>query len=486
MYMQEIKNKNLFIQKAFINNKWSDSDSGKVLEVTNPANNSILGTVPDMGKNETEQAIVAANHAFISWKKTTAKDRYNLLMSFYHLMISNADDLAYLMVLEQGKPLAEAKGEVIYAANFIQWFAEQAKRIHGTIMEAFSNKAQLQYTKTPVGVVGIITPWNFPLAMITRKLAPALAAGCTVVIKPSELTPFSAIALMYLAKEAGIPSGVCNLVTTANAAEVGKVMSDSQYIRKISFTGSTKVGKILLEQSSQTVKRMSMELGGNAPFIVFDDADLEVAITSLIASKYRNSGQTCVCANRILVQEKIHDKFVDLLKKQVESFKVADGLTPEVTVGPLINSQTLEKVESHVHHSVNKGAEVVIGGKRHSLGYTFYEPTILVNVPSISILNEEETFGPVAPIIKFKTEEEAIEIANNTKYGLSAYFCSTNVSRIFRVLDALDSGMIGVNEGILSNEFGPFGGVKESGLGREGSVLGLEEYLENKYSIISY
>ena len=485
-HMDSMKNSKLFVEKALINGQWLTAQDGATFDVYNPASGEIIGTVPNLGKSETELAIEAANEAFRSWKTTTAKTRHQLLMQWYELILNHLDELARLMVLEQGKPLAEAKGEVIYAANFIQWFAEQAKRIHGTIMDGFSPTAQLQYTKEPVGVVGIITPWNFPLAMITRKVAPALAAGCTVVIKPSEFTPYSALALMQLSIEAGIPAGVCNVVTTDRAAEVGQAMTASKMIRKMSFTGSTRVGKILLSQAATTVKRMSMELGGNAPFIVFDDADFASAIPALMTSKFRNTGQTCVCANRILVQDRIYDQFVEQFTNATKKLVVGDGLSDGVTQGPLINEAALEKVESHVQHALELDGVLQLGGKGHEKGLTFFEPTVISEVPQESRFNSEETFGPVAPMIRFKEEEEAIQIANQTDYGLSAYFCSTNMSRIHRVLKELETGMVGVNTGMLANEFGPFGGVKESGLGREGSVLGIEEYLENKYSIIAY
>ena len=474
------------IEQAFIGGQWVNAHDGASMNIYDPADDQRLGSVPDMGQLEVEEAIEAAKVAFESWKTVTAKERYALLMKWYELILAHQSELAELMTLEQGKPLAEAKGEIVYSANFIQWFAEQAKRIHGAVMTGFSNSAQLQYTKEPVGVVGIITPWNFPAAMITRKVAPALAAGCTVVIKPSSLTPYTALALTKLAEQAGLPSGVCNLVTSSQSDLVGKAMSQSKSVRKISFTGSTRVGKQLLAQSAETVKRMSMELGGNAPFIVFDDADFKVAIPALMATKFRNTGQTCVCANRILVQAGIYHEFIEQFKQTVQALNVGSGLEKGVTQGPLINQAAVEKVESHVQHALDLGGQLQLGGKRKHKGQTFFEPTIISDVPGESLFNSEETFGPLAPIIKFSTEEEALAIANNTDFGLSAYFCTRDIGRVHRVLRGLESGMIGVNEGILSNEFGPFGGIKESGIGREGSVLGIEEYLENKYSIIHY
>ena len=481
-----LQNTNLFIEKNLINGVWVDSHQGESFEVKNPATNEILGCVPNMAKEETQQAIDAANHAFQTWKHTTATERYHLLNQWYELVIAHSQDLATLMVLEQGKPLAEALAEVQYAAKFIQWFSEQAKRIHGSLMEGFAINKQLQYTKEPIGVVGIITPWNFPLAMITRKVAPALAAGCTVVVKPSDLTPYSALALAYLMEQAGIPKGVCNVITTQQASLVGQTLCKSKLVRKMSFTGSTRVGKILLEQSATTVKRMSLELGGNAPFIVFDDADLSVTLNALIATKFRNTGQTCVCANRIFVHENIHDEFVDLLQKAVEKFIVADGFTEGVNLGPLINDAALAKVQKHIQDSLNQGAKLITGGQSHEKEGTFFQPTILTHVSADSIFSCEETFGPVAPIISFSDEEQVIQQANQTDYGLSAYFCTQDFRRIPRVLKQLEAGMIGVNEGMISNEFGPFGGIKESGLGREGSILGIDEYLEPKYSVISF
>jgi succinate-semialdehyde dehydrogenase/glutarate-semialdehyde dehydrogenase len=482
----ELQNKSLFQTQGFINGEWVDAQSKKTFIVTNPANDVPIAEVANMGAQETNQAIEAAEIAFQQWKLSPIKERYSLLMKWYQLIMDNQKDLATLMVVEQGKPYAEAAGEVIYAATFVQWFAEQGKRMNGVVKSAFSPNAELKYTKEPVGVVGIVTPWNFPLAMITRKVAPAIAAGCSVVVKPSELTPLSAFALAELAQQAGMPKGLINIIPTDDAASVGNALTASATVRKISFTGSTRVGKILMKQSADTVKRTSMELGGNAPFIVFDSADINTTIEALMASKFRNAGQTCVCANRILVQSKIYDEFVDSFIKKTQQLKVGNGLEEGVTIGPLINKQALEKVDTFVQNTLSKGAECLLGGKPHELGFTFFQPTILSNVPQDSPYNCEEIFGPVAPLIKFDTEEQVIAIANDTVHGLAAYFCSQDYRQINRVNQALRSGMIGINTGIFSNEFGPFGGVKESGIGREGSELGIEEYLDIKYSLLSF
>ena len=482
----ELKNSSLFKEKGFINGKWVSAENGKTYDVTNPADNSLVAKVPSMGKTETNEAIQAAAKSFLVWRDTPAKQRATILLDWYNLVIANKEELAKIMVLEQGKPLAEAIGETVYAANFIQWFAEQSKRILGNIMSDFAKDTTLQYTKEAVGVVGVITPWNFPLAMITRKAAPALAAGCSVVIKPSRNTPLCALALVELAHQAGVPAGVLNLITGEKSTEIGDALCESKQVRKISFTGSTTVGKLLLQKSANSVKRMSMELGGNAAFIVFDDADFSRAVDSLMASKFRNTGQTCVCANRIFVQAEIYESFIEALKEKVIALKVGNGLEEGVQQGPLINKAAVEKVENHVQSAVSQGAEVVLGGKPHSLGGSFYQPTILKNVQENSIFKEEETFGPVAPLIRFETEEEVIKMANDTEYGLANYFFTQDFRRIQRVNRELESGIICINEGIFSNEFGPFGGVKESGIGREGSVLGIEEYLETKYTLISY
>ncbi len=486
MNFDQIKNKQLVANKAFIGGRWIDANDKATFTVNNPADDSILGELPDLGKDEINQAINAANDAFKSWKNVSASERSALLHKWYQLVLDNADDLAAIMVLEQGKPLAEAKAEVLYAAKFIQWFSEQAKRIYGVVMSNYLPTSKLEYTKEPVGVVGIITPWNFPLAMITRKVAPALAAGCTCVIKPSDLTPYSALALMKLYEQAGLPPSACNLVTVKNPKDFGDLICESSVIRKISFTGSTPVGKKLLAQSASTVKKVSLELGGNAPFIVFDDADLEMSVNALLATKFRNTGQTCVCANRIFIQQNIHDEFVDKLISKLKTYKVADGFSSDVKQGPLITQPAFEKVKNHIKSAVSQGAEVVYGGEQHQKGLTFFEPTIIQGVDNESIFKYEETFGPVAPIVSFNEVEEAITYANDTKFGLSAYFCTQDFRKMHKVRAELETGMVGINEGILSNEFGPFGGIKESGIGREGSVLGIDEYLVYKYSVLNW
>lgn len=479
-------NQTLFKTQGLIDGQWLASDKQSTFSVTNPANGEIVAEVSDLGEAETKHAIMIAQETFLNWKHVPIKERYALMMKWYQLILDNQEDLARLMVIEQGKTLMEASGEVTYSANFVQWFAEQGKRMNGMIKTGFSPMKELKYSKEPVGVVGIITPWNFPLAMITRKVAPAIAAGCSVVIKPSELTPLSASALCELSLQAGLPKGLINLIPTTQSAIVGKALTESPLVRKISFTGSTKVGKILMKQCADTIKRTSMELGGNAPFIVFDSADMTIALDALMISKFRNAGQTCVCANRIFVQEGIYPEFVDKFSQRVASITVGNGLEEGITMGPLINQAAVEKVHNFVQNQVSKGAEVMIGGKPHALGFNFYEPTILANVAADSPYNCEEIFGPVAAIIPFTTEEEAIALANDTVHGLAAYFCSQDYRQIHRVNQQLQAGMIGINEGVFSNEFGPFGGVKESGVGREGSELGIEEYLDIKYTLLSF
>ena len=473
----------LLKSQAYINGQWLDADSGALLEITNPADQSLITTVPDMGADETSKAIADANNAFDNWRKKTAKERSVFLKKWFDLIIENQEDLALLMSAEQGKPLAEARGEVVYGASFIEWFAEEAKRLYGDVIPSHGADKRIVTIKQPIGVVAAITPWNFPIAMITRKVGPALAAGCPVIVKPAEDTPLSALALCVLAEEAGLPAGLLNVVTCskANAVAVGKTLTESSTVRKISFTGSTPVGKLLMKQSSDTVKKVSLELGGNAPFIVFDDADLDAAVNGVIASKFRNTGQTCVCANRILVQDSVYDEFVARLKAEVSKFVVGPSLEGGNTQGPLINDAALEKVQSHVEDAVSKGANVVLGGAKHALGGTFFEPTILSEVTPDMRVTHEETFGPLAPLYRFKTEEEALELANNTPFGLAAYFYARDIGRIWRVSEGLESGMVGVNEGIISTEVAPFGGVKESGLGREGSHLGIDDYVEVKY-----
>ena len=470
----------LFRQANCIGGKWVQADSGKTLTVRNPATGDVIGTVPAMGVAETRRAIEAAQSAFAGWRAMLAKERAAILRRLNDLMLANTDDLAAIMTAEQGKPLAEAKGEIAYAASFIEWFAEEAKRIYGDTIPANAKGRRILVMKEPIGVFAAITPWNFPAAMITRKAGPGWAAGCTGVIRPASQTPFSALALAVLAERAGMPPGVCNVIT-GPASETGGELTGNPIIRKFSFTGSTEVGRKLLAQCAQTIKKTSMELGGNAPFIVFDDADLDAAVQGTMASKYRNTGQTCVCANRILVQDAVYDAFTAKLKAAVEALKVGDGMEPGITQGPLINADAVKKVEEHIADATAKGASVITGGRRHARGGNFFEPTILANVPANAMVFREETFGPVAPLFRFKTEEEAIALANDSEFGLAAYFYARDVGRIFRVAEALEAGIIGINEGIISTEVAPFGGVKESGLGREGSKYGIEDYLEIKY-----
>lgn len=467
----------LLKDQCYIDGAWTGTAA---TAVTNPATGAEVGRVPELGAEETARAITAASEAMKSWRRLLAKERAAYLRRWYELQIEHADDLALIMVAEQGKPLAEAKGEVMYGSSFVELYAEECKRVLGEIIPTHRADGRVLVAREPIGVVGAITPWNFPMAMITRKVAPAIAVGCTVVCKPAPDTPLSALALAELAERAGIPKGVFNVVT-GDAPAIGGELTSNPIVRMITFTGSTAVGKLLMEQCAGTVKRVGLELGGNAPMIVFDDADIDKAIQGTIASKYRNTGQTCVCANRILVQEGIYDTFVEKLASEVMKMKVGEGTEDGVAQGPLINQQALAKVEAHVEDAVSMGAEVVTGGKRHERGGTFYEPTILSNVSTKMIFNREETFGPVAPIFKFKTEEEAIEQANGTPSGLAAYFYSQDMSRVWRVSEALEFGLIGCNEGVISTEVAPFGGVKESGLGREGSHHGVEEFLELKY-----
>jgi succinate-semialdehyde dehydrogenase/glutarate-semialdehyde dehydrogenase len=475
-----LKDPSLFRQQCYINGQWVDADSGKTIDVTNPATGEVLGTIPNMGAAETRRAIEAANAAWAGWRKKTAKERANILRKLFNLMMENQEDLAILMTAEQGKPMAESKGEIAYAASFIEWFAEEGKRTYGDVIPAHQPDKRIVVTKEPVGVVAAITPWNFPSAMITRKAGPALAAGCPIVLKPATQTPFSALALAELAHRAGVPAGIFNVVT-GSATQIGGEMTSNPIVRKLTFTGSTEIGKILLEQCAKTVKKTSMELGGNAPFIVFDDADLDAAVEGAIMSKYRNTGQTCVCANRILVQDSVYDAFAAKLTAAVGKLKIGDGLKGETQQGPLIDMKAVEKVEEHIADAVKKGAKVVAGGKRHALGHSFFEPTILVNVTTDMKVTREETFGPVAPLFRFKTEEEAVKLANDTEFGLAAYFYARDLGRVWRVAEQIESGIIGINTGIISTEVAPFGGVKESGIGREGSKYGIEDYLEVKY-----
>ena len=479
--MLDLKDPQLLRDQAYVDGQWINAESGERFAVTNPADNSVVARVASVGASETRRAIEAANRALPAWRAKTAKERASVLRKWYELILAAGDDLAVLMTAEQGKPLAEAKGEVIYGAAFIEWYAEEAKRAYGDIIPENAPNRRILATKEPIGVVAAITPWNFPNAMITRKCAPALAAGCTVVIKPGEDTPLSALALAVLAERAGIPAGVFNVLPTADYVAVGGELTANPIVRKLSFTGSTEVGKLLMKQCADTMKKVSFELGGNAPFIVFDDADLDAAVAGALASKYRNTGQTCVCANRLLVQDGIYDAFAAKLAEAVKKMVVGPGLKGDTQQGPLINAQAVEKVERHIADAVSKGAKVMLGGKRHALGGTFFEPTILTGVTADMRCTREETFGPVAPLMRFKTEAEAVRLANDTEFGLASYFYSRDVGRCWRVSAALEYGIVGVNEGIISTEVAPFGGVKESGIGREGSKYGIEEFLEVKY-----
>ncbi|OOY41650.1 succinate-semialdehyde dehydrogenase (NADP(+)), partial [Solemya velum gill symbiont] len=455
----------LFESAAFIDGNWIGAEDGEQFDVTNPANGEVIASLPNLGSADTEKAIDAASKALPAWRAKTAKERSAILRRWYELILENQDGLASLMTLEQGKPLAEANGEVMYGASFVEWFAEEAKRIYGDVIPSPFNDRRYVIVKQSIGVVAAITPWNFPIAMITRKCAPALAAGCSVVVKPSELTPLCALALAKLGAEAGFPAGVFNIITTTKAQEVGRVLTSSQTVRKLSFTGSTAVGKLLIRDCADTVKKVSMELGGNAPFIVFDDADLNAAVAGAMASKYRNAGQTCVCANRLFVHDTVYDAFAKKLAAVVSKLKVGDGFEEGSNQGPLINEDAVCKVERHIQDAVDKGAQVVCGGKRHQRGGTFFEPTVLTDVTPDMRVTREETFGPVAPLYRFSSEAEVIELANDTQSGLAAYFYSKDISRVWRVSEALEYGIVGVNEGVISTEVAPFGGVKESGLG---------------------
>lgn len=480
--MLELKDPGLFRQQCFLNGEWIDARSKETITVRNPADGSVLGTVPKMGADETRVAIEAADAAWPAWRSKLAKERSAILRKWFDLIVENQEDLAVLMTSEQGKPITESRTEVIYGASFIEWFAEEAKRAYGDVIPPHQADKRIVVTKQPIGVCAAITPWNFPNAMITRKAGPAFAAGCPMVLKPASQTPFSALALAVLAERAGIPKGVFSVIT-GSAAAIGGEMCANPIVRKVTFTGSTEIGRVLMQQCAPTIKKLSLELGGNAPFLVFDDADLDAAAEGALASKYRNTGQTCVCANRILVQDGVYEAFAQKLKAKVDTLKVGNGLGGDITQGPLIDKAGLEKVEEHVADAVSKGAKVLTGGKRHALGGTFYEPTILTDVTTDMKVAIEETFGPVAPLFKFKTEEEAIRLANATEFGLAAYFYSRDVGRCFRVGEAIESGMVGINAGIISNEIAPFGGVKQSGLGREGSKYGLDEFMEVKYML---
>jgi succinate-semialdehyde dehydrogenase/glutarate-semialdehyde dehydrogenase len=474
----------LLRDQSYINGAWVGAAAS--FDVTNPADGVTIGSVPNMGATEAQQAIDAAAAAFPAWSAKTGKERAAIMRKWFDLMIANADDLAALMTAEQGKPLAEAKGEVMYGASFIEWFAEEAKRVSGDVMSTTWSDKRMVVLKQPIGVCASITPWNFPIAMITRKVAPAVAAGCTIVIKPAEQTPLSALAVAELAHRAGLPAGVINIVTADadQSIEVGNVLCASPTVRHLSFTGSTPVGRILMKQCAPTIKKLALELGGHAPFIVFDDADLDAAVEGALASKYRNGGQTCVCTNRFYAHESIYDAFVQKLAAGAAKIKVGNGFETGIAQGPLIDDQAIQKVEEHVADALAKGAKVESGGKKHSLGGHFYEPTVLSNITSDMKIMREETFGPVAAVIKFKTEEEAVAAANDTEFGLASYFYSRDIGRVWRVAEKLEYGMVGINTGIISNEVAPFGGVKQSGLGREGSKYGMDEYLEMKYLCI--
>ena len=474
-----LKDQGLFHTRCYIDGDWVDADSGETIDVVNPATGEVLGAVPKMGAAEARRAVAAADAAWPAWRALTGKERGKKLRDWYDLMLEHLDDLGLMMTLEQGKPLAEAKGEIHYASWFVEWFAEEAKRAYGETIPSTFGDRRIVVSKEPVGVAAAITPWNFPAAMITRKVAPALAAGCPIVVKPATATPFSALALAELAERAGFPKGVLNVIT-GGAQAIGGELTGNPTVRKLSFTGSTEIGKVLMAQCAGTVKKVSLELGGNAPLIVFDDADLDRAVAGAMASKYRNTGQTCVCANRILVQDGVYDDFAERFRAEVEKLEVGDG-RGDVQQGPLIDMAAVEKVEEHISDAVGKGARVAAGGARHALGGQFFQPTVLTGVTGAMKIAHEETFGPVAPLFRFSDEAEAVEMANDTPYGLAAYFFSRDIGRCWRVAEALEYGMVGINEGIISNAAAPFGGMKESGNGREGSKYGMDDYLEIKY-----
>lgn len=472
----------LFRQQAFVAGKWCDADHQQTSEILNPATLEIIGTVPNMGKAEAERAIEAAKEAGPLWKNKTAKDRSIILKKWFDLIISNADDLAFILTSEQGKPLAEAKGEILYAASFIEWFAEEAKRIYGDIIPSPYPDARIVVNKQPIGVVAAITPWNFPAAMITRKVAPALAAGCTCIVKPAPETPFTALALVDLAVQAGVPAEIFSVIT-GDAAHIGDAIFESDVVRKFTFTGSTPVGKMLLERSAKTLKKVSLELGGNAPFIVFDDADLDAAIEGALIAKFRNAGQTCVCVNRFLVQAGIYEKFIAALSQKIQNFNIGNGLEAGHDIGPLINANAVKKVEAHIQDALDKNGRLVVGGKKHKAGELFFEPTLIADVTADMDVATQETFGPLAAVFKFETEQQAVEMANATEFGLAAYCYTKDLGRAWRMSEQLEYGMVGINKGLISNEVAPFGGIKQSGLGREGSKYGIEDYLEIKYTL---
>ncbi|MFM0266274.1 NADP-dependent succinate-semialdehyde dehydrogenase [Paraburkholderia sediminicola] len=478
-----LKDPSLLKTKAYIAGEWQSADDAATFEVKNPATGETIATVPRMGTPETRRAIDTANAAWPAWRATTAKQRATILRKWHDLMLENADDLAKILTTEQGKPLAEAKGEILYAASFLEWFAEEGKRVNGDTIPTPANDKRIVVTKEPIGVCAAITPWNFPAAMITRKVGPALAAGCPIIVKPAEATPLSALALAVLAERAGVPRGVFNVVTGEPKA-IGAEMTGNPIVRKLSFTGSTPVGRLLMAQCAPTVKKVSLELGGNAPFIVFEDADLDAAVAGAIASKYRNSGQTCVCTNRFYVHDKVYDAFAEKLRVAVEQLKVGRGTEDGVTQGPLINEAAVLKVESHIEDALAKGARIVTGGKRHALGHGFFEPTVLADVTPAMKVARDETFGPLAPLFRFSSDEEVIRLANDTEFGLASYFYSRDIGRVWRVAEALEYGMVGINTGLISNEVAPFGGVKQSGLGREGSHYGIDDYVVIKYMCV--
>ncbi|MBJ9985274.1 NAD-dependent succinate-semialdehyde dehydrogenase [Acinetobacter sp. S40] len=472
----------LFHQQAFVAGQWCNADNQQTSDIYNPATQEIIGTVPNMGKAEAQRAIQAAVHGWDAWKNKTAKDRSIILKKWFDLMVQHADELAFILTSEQGKPLAEARGEILYAASFIEWFAEEAKRVYGDVIPSPYPDARIMVTKQPIGVVAAITPWNFPAAMITRKVGPALAAGCPCIVKPAPETPFTALALVDLAVQAGMPAEIFSVIT-GDAISIGDAIFESDDVRKFTFTGSTPVGKLLYQRSAQTLKKVSLELGGNAPFIVFDDADLDAAIDGALIAKYRNAGQTCVCVNRFLVQAGIYEKFITALKEKVAAFTIGNGLEQGNEIGPLINENAVKKVEAHVADALTKSARLITGGQRHTAGDLFYQPTIIADVTSEMDVATQETFGPLAAIFKFDTEQQAIEMANATEFGLAAYCYTQDLGRAWRMSEQLEYGMVGINKGLISNEVAPFGGIKSSGLGREGSKYGIEDYLEIKYTL---
>ncbi|MDH2530504.1 NAD-dependent succinate-semialdehyde dehydrogenase [Acinetobacter baumannii] len=472
----------LFRQQAFVAGMWCDADHQQTSEILNPATLEVIGTVPNMGKAEAERAIEAAKEAWPLWKNKTAKDRSIILKKWFDLIISNTDELAFILTSEQGKPLAEAKGEILYAASFIEWFAEEAKRVYGDIIPSPYPDARIVVNKQPIGVIAAITPWNFPAAMITRKVAPALAAGCPCIVKPAPETPFTALALVDLALQAGVPAEIFSVIT-GDAVHIGDAIFESDVVRKFTFTGSTPVGKMLLERSAKTLKKVSLELGGNAPFIVFDDADLDAAIEGALIAKFRNAGQTCVCVNRFLVQAGIYEKFIAALSQKIQNFNIGNGLEAGHDIGPLINANAVKKVEAHIQDALDKNGRLVIGGKRHTAGELFFEPTLIADVTADMDVATQETFGPLAAVFKFETEQQAVEMANATEFGLAAYCYTKDLGRAWRMSEQLEYGMVGINKGLISNEVAPFGGIKQSGLGREGSKYGIEDYLEIKYTL---